>query len=155
MKPPSPDVVKRSVQEAAAILSGMGYHGPLGSIHLLSLDLQRNTITAIFHNMVAWRIGENDKNWVFHAKGGRTADLTCGEEGIQIKTTSDKSVKGNFVSKGDGYFIAVKYTVDHFTVIPKEALMGQLQGSDWERPAGTQWAFLKPEAERRLHRVTF
>src|SRR5258705_673540 len=93
------EIVKNAVQRAADILSGMGYTGPHGSIHLLDLNLQSNTITGILHNMIAWQISKLDSRWEFHPKGGRTADLTSkdGSE-IQIKTTSDDRIKGNYVS---------------------------------------------------------
>jgi hypothetical protein len=41
---------------AAEILTGMGYHGKYGSVHLLRLNIQTNTLTAILHNMIAWQL---------------------------------------------------------------------------------------------------
>jgi len=55
------ETVRKAVLRAADILSGMGYTGPHGSIHLLDLNLQSNTITSILHNMIAWQISKLDK----------------------------------------------------------------------------------------------
>lgn len=152
----NPDTVIKAALRAGEILTGMGYHGKYGSIHLLSLKLQKNTITAILHNMIAWQISEIDKNWTFHSKGGSTPDLTSAEEeGIQIKATSNKKIKGNKVSANEGYYIAVKYDIANggYNIIIREVLMGELFEDDWERREGTQWAILKPEAEKRLQRI--
>jgi len=155
--PLSPDIVIRAAQEAAEIISGMGYTGPYGSIHLLDLDLQQNTVTAIFHNLVAWRISQLDPRWRFHPKGGSTPDLSTEMGiGIQIKATSNAKIKGNRVSRNEGYYIAVKYRRQQpplRAIAVTEILMGELREHDWERREGTQWAFLKPEAERRLRRI--
>ena len=65
-----PEVVKQTCLRAAEMLSGLGYTGSHGSVHLLRLKLQSNTVTAILHNMVAWQISRLDKRWVFKPKGG-------------------------------------------------------------------------------------
>jgi hypothetical protein len=52
-----PEQVKKACLDAADMISGMGYHGSHGSFHLLDLNLQANTVTAILHNMIAWQIG--------------------------------------------------------------------------------------------------
>ena len=105
--PPSPPVdldpecVRKACLDAADMISGMGYYGPHGSFHLLDLQLQANTVTAILHNLVAWRIGQIDPRWTFRPKGGATPDLTnVSGAGIQVKVTSDKKIKGNGVSSG-------------------------------------------------------
>jgi hypothetical protein len=58
-----PAVVRKAVFQATEILEGMGYIGKHGSIHLLDLQLQSNTVTAIPHNMVAWQIAKLDRRW--------------------------------------------------------------------------------------------
>jgi len=155
--PLDPDAVVKAALEAADIMASMGYHGQHGSIHLLDLSLQSNTVTAIFHNLVAWRISQLDPKWRFHPRGGSTPDLSTPDgRGVQIKTTSNAKIKGNFVSPGEGYYIAIKYkrkSPPLRGIEIKEILMGQLHGDDWERRQGTQWAFLKREAEQRLSRV--
>lgn len=139
---------------AAEILTGMGYHGTYGSVHLLRLNIQTNTITAILHNMIAWQIGQLDNRWTFHPKGGPTPDLTDSlGKGIQVKATSNTYIKGNQVSPNEGYYIAVKYTKKAFTIRIEWILIGELHEDDWKRPPGTQWAILKPEAKASLRSI--
>jgi hypothetical protein len=151
------EIVKDAVLRAADILSGMGYTGPRGSIHLLDLNLQSNTITSILHNMVAWQISKLDPRWEFHPKGGRTADLTSADGAeIQIKTTSDEKIKGNYVSAGRGYYVCVKYRRkrgDEIGIEIREVMVGDLTPADWDKKAGTQLAILKREAEQRMRRI--
>jgi len=150
----NPEIVKQAASRAAEILTGMGYHGKYGSVHLLRLNIQTNTLTAILHNMIAWQISQLDDRWTFHAKGGATPDLTDSfGRGIQVKATSNTHIKGNQVSPNEGYYIAVKYTREAYTIRIDWILMGELYEGDWERPAGTQWAILKPEAKARLQRI--
>lgn len=153
-----PKTVKQAVFRAADMLSGMGYTGTHGSFHLLDLNLQKNTITAILHNLIAWQVSQLDPRWTFHPKGGKTPDLTDKKgDRIQVKCTSNARIKGNFVSVGRGYFVAVKYSKveerDVWAVKINEILMGELEEGDWDRKERTQWAFLKPEAEAKLQRV--
>jgi hypothetical protein len=139
---------------AAEILTGMGYHGKYGSVHLLRLNIQTNTLTAILHNMIAWQLSELDDRWTFHAKGGPTPDLTDSlGMGIQVKVTSNTHIKGNQVSPNEGYYIAVKYTKEAYVMKIDWILMGEIYKDDWKRPLGTQWAILKPEAKARLMQV--
>ena len=148
------NVVKDATLRAAEILSGMGYHGKYGSVHLLRLNIQTNTLTAILHNMIAWQISKLDNSWTFHMRGGPTPDLTDSlGAGIQVKVTSNKYIKGNQVSPNEGYYIAVKYTREAYMIKVSWILMGELYRDDWERPPGTQWAILKPEAKARLVQV--
>jgi hypothetical protein len=110
-----PEIVKRACFRAAEILSGMGYTGRYGSIHLLRLNLQTNTITAILHQMVAWQISQLDPTWTFHAPGGRTPDLTDSKgRGIQVKATSNERIKGNRVSPNEGYLHNSKLQKEKF-----------------------------------------
>lgn len=148
------DTVIEASLRAAEILTGMGYHGKYGSVHLLRLNVQTNTITAILHNMIAWQISELDKRWTFHERGGGTPDLT-GPSGaaIQVKVTSNTHIKGNQVSPNEGFFVAVKYTRKDYTVNIEWILMGEIYKSDWNRPPGTQWAILKAAARQRLVQV--
>jgi len=149
-----PKIVIDAALAAAEMLTGMGYNGKYGSVHLLELEIQTNTLTAILHNMVAWQIAERDKRWTFHAKGGPTPDLTDSRgKGIEIKVTSDKYIKGNQVSLNTGYYVAVKYTREAFIVKINWILMGELKGDDWEKRPGTQWAILKREAKKRLESI--
>jgi hypothetical protein len=149
-----PSIVREAALRAAEILSGMGYHGKHGSVHLLRLNLQTNTLTAILHNMIAWQLSELDNRWTFHVKGGATPDLTDSSGiGIQVKVTSNKHVKGNRVSANEGFYIAVKYSREAFAVKIEWILMGELYKNDWDRPPGTQWAILRPEARDRLQRI--
>lgn len=149
-----PETVKEACLTAAEILAGMGYTGRHGSIHLLRLNLQSNTVTAILHNMIAWQISQLDPRWEFKPKGGATADLVAVEgQKIQIKATSNMHIKGNKVSPNEGYYIAVKYSRQNYHIKIEEILMGELKRDDWKRPEGTQWAILKGEAEARLCRV--
>lgn len=69
--------------------------------------------------------------------------------------TSNKKIKGNKVSANEGYYVAVKYAITEgeYNIIIREVLMGELFKEDWERREGTQWAILKPEAEKRLRRI--
>jgi len=135
----------------------MGYIGPHGSIHLLSLSIQNNTLTAILHNLLGWQVHQLDSRWTFHEKGGATPDLTSPDHGgIQIKVTSDTKIKGNRVSANEGYFITLKYKRkrgDEIGVEIREIRMGRLSHEDWDRPAGTQWAILTPRGERKLRVV--
>ncbi len=151
------EVVKKAAFRAAEVLAGMGYTGKYGSIHLLGLNIQTNTITAILHNLLGWQISQLDRQWVFHEKGGATPDLTSPHnEGIQIKATSDRQVKGNKVSANEGCFITVKYKRkrgEEIGVEIREIRMGRLSSQDWNRPVGTQLAILKPEGERKLRVV--
>jgi len=104
--------------------------------------------------MIAWQISELDGRWTFHAKGGPTPDLTgLSGAGVQVKVTSNKQIKGNQVSPNEGYYIAVKYTKEDFSIRIGWILMGELFKDDWERPPGTQWAILKPQAKDRLRRI--
>jgi hypothetical protein len=139
-------VIINAALRAAEILSGMGYNGRYGSIHLLHLRLQMNTVTAILHNLIAWQISQLDVRWTFFPKGGRTPDLVNATgDGIQIKATSNKHIKGNKVSPNEGYYITVKYEKsEQFQVRVNEILVGELRSDDWDRPPGTQWAILKP-----------
>jgi len=149
-----PKIVIDATLRAAEILSGMGYQGKYGSVHLLSLNIQTNTLTAILHNMIAWQISQLDNKWTFHMKGGPTPDLTDSfGMGIQVKVTSNKHIKGNQVSPNEGFYIAVRYTREAYMVKINWILMGELYKGDWERPWGTQWAILKPEARARLAQV--
>jgi len=149
-----PEIVKEACLRAGEILSGMGYTGRYGSVHLLRLNLQNNTVTAILHNLIGWQISELDKKWSFKPKGGRTPDITNSQaEGWQIKATSNKHIKGNKVSSNEGRYIAVKYSRENFSIRIDEVLMGELKRDDWDRPEGTQWAILKREAEARLRRI--
>ena len=50
-----PQIVKEAALNAAEIIAGMGYTGNHGSIHLLQINLQANTVTAILHNLIAWK----------------------------------------------------------------------------------------------------
>ena len=147
-------IVIDAALRAAEILTGMGYQGKYGSVHLLRLNIQTNTLTAILHNMIAWQISELDKRWTFHEKGGATPDLTDSSGiGIQIKATSNTHIKGNQVSPNEGFFIAVKYMREAYMIKISWILMGELSKNDWRRPPGTQWAILKPEAKQRLMQV--
>jgi len=147
-------IVIDATLRAAEVLTGMGYHGKYGSVHLLRLNIQTNTLTAILHNMIAWQISELDKKWTFHEKGGATPDLTDSSGiGIQIKATSNTHIKGNQVSPNEGFFIAVRYTREAYMIKINWILMGEIYKDDWNRPPGTQWAILKPEARKRLAQV--
>jgi hypothetical protein len=100
-----------------------------------------------------WRI---DPRWTFRPKGGGTPDLTSADGGgIQVKVTSDKKIKGNFVSSGSGYYVAVKYRrkAGSTAVEIAEILVGWLEHDDWDRREGTQWAMLTPKAESRMKRI--
>lgn len=150
------DMVKFAALRAADIIMGMGYNGEYGSMHLLALNIQTNTLTAILHNLIAWQISELDPSWKFHPRGGGTPDLTNEDGGgIQVKVTSDNQVKANKISKNEGYYIIVKYTRDTstYTVTIKWILEGQLYTNDWNRPDKTQMAILKREAVIRLRQV--
>src|SRR5690242_2088801 len=151
-----PDCIRKACLDAADMISGMGYHGPHGSFHLLDLQLQKNTVTAILHNMIAWQIGRIDSRWTFRPKGGATPDQTGDNgAGIQVKVTSDKKIKGNYVSAGDGYYVAVKYHRKPFSTAVEilEILVGWLSRDDWDRREGTQWAMLTKTAEARMQRI--
>lgn len=149
------NVIIKATLNAANILSGMGYTGKHGSIHLLELNLQTNTITAILHNIIAWQISKIDQRWTFKPKGGPTPDLVNElGNGIQIKVTSDKQIKGNKVSPNEGFYIAVKYERrERYEIIIKEILTGILSRDDWYRPEGTQWAILKKNSENKLRKI--
>jgi small nuclear ribonucleoprotein (snRNP)-like protein len=150
----NPEVVRTAAFRAAEILSGMGYTGRYGSIHLMKLNLQANTITAILHQMVAYQISRQDPNWIFHPSGGRTPDLTdVLGHGVQIKATSNTKIKGNMVSSNEGYFVIIKYSKEDYSIKINEILMGEVKGDDWIKRKGTQWAFLKPEAEAKLMKI--
>jgi hypothetical protein len=152
--PLASELVRKATLRAAEILTGMGYHGRYGSVHLLKLNLQTNTVTAILHNMIAWQISELNKEWTFKPKGGPTPDLmNSAGDGVQIKATSNRHIKGNKVSANEGYFVAVKYSRKDFHIKVNEILMGDLKREDWERPEGTQLAILKPEAEAKLRKI--
>lgn len=140
------------------MLSGVGYTGKYGSFHLLDLNLQSNTVTAILHNMVAWEISQLDPAWTFHPKGGATPDLTNAKgKGVQVKVTSDKKIKGNYVSAGTGFYLAVKYQRTPGPTLRAveitEIRMGQLAADDWDRKKGTQWAILKADAEAKMQKL--
>ena len=148
-----PELAKEASFRAAEILSGMGYTGKYGSTHLFDLGLQANSITAILHNMIGYQVAKIDPSWEFKPKGGKTPDLVRGNGGVQIKVSSDARIKGNYVSPGKGYYLAVKYVREDYTIKIREILMGELGEADWDRRQGTQFAFLKKEAEARLQRV--
>jgi len=148
------DAVIGAALAAAEIMAGMGYTGNHGSIHLLQLNTQTNTITAILHNLIAWQISLLDTRWVFHPKGGGTPDLTDGVgRGVQVKVTSDQHIKGNKVSAGEGYFVVVGYARSQFAVTIKWILAGLLSHGDWGRPQGTQLAILSKEAKMRMRQL--
>lgn len=152
-------VVRNACLRAAEMLSGIGYTGRFGAFHLLrDLNLQTNTVTAILHNMVAWQISQLDPRWTFHPKGGGTADLTCAEDGgcVQIKVTSGSRILGNRVSKGEGEYVGVLYgtrTTHSLSIEIVEILVGSLRSEDWDRKEGTQYAFLRPEAQAKMRRI--
>ena len=148
----SADVVRQACLDASDILSGIGYTGPKGSIHLLQLKLQSNTVTSILHNMIGWQLAEHDKRWTFRPKGGGTPDLETSDrsESLQIKVTSDGQVKANRISRNEGKFLIVKYSRIEYRIQIDNVLMGELHDEDWIRPENTQFAILKPEAETRL-----
>lgn len=149
-----PNIVILASQRASTVMIGMGYIGEYGSIHLLDLNVQTNTITAILHNLIAWQISELDRQWVFHPKGGGTPDLTNDKnQSIQVKVTSDNQVKGNQVSTNEGYYIAIKYIRSDHNVTIKWIIMGQIYADDWSKPKGTQMSILKKEARIRLEQV--
>jgi len=75
-------------------------------------------------------------------------------EGIQIKATSNKYIKGNKISPNEGYYIAVKYErKEPYEIVIREILAGRLSSYDWSRPEGTQSAFLKKEAAKKLMKI--
>lgn len=148
------DAILKASLAAAEIISGMGYTGTHGSIHLLKLNTQTNTITAILHNLIAWQISVLDTRWLFHPKGGGTPDLTNDAgQGIQVKVTSDQHIKGNRVSSGEGFYVTIGYTRDLYTVVIKWVLSGNLRPDDWNKPAGTQLAILSKEAKMRMKQL--
>lgn len=108
--------------------------------------------------MVAWQISQLDPRWRFHPKGGGTADLTCAEDGtcIQIKITSGTKILGNRVSKGEGEYVGVLYrtrTTKNLSIEIAEIPVGSLTSDDWDRKEGTQYAFLKREAQAKMRRI--
>jgi len=149
-----PDIVRMAAERAAEILSGMGYQGRYGSVHLLRLNLQSNTVTAILHNLIGWQISEIDNQWTFKPKGGATSDLiSSGGNEVQVKVTSNRYVKASKISPNEGYFIIVKYSRQNFHIRLDEILMGELKSDDWEGPERTQFAILKDAGEAKLQRV--
>lgn len=151
----SDTTIKKAVFNAVDIMEGLGYTGKHGSIHLMRLGLQTNAITSIFHNLVAWQISKLDHTWKFHSKGGNTADLSDSITGdtIQIKTTSDNKIKGNRITKHNGYYICVKYRVEDYEIFIREILAGDLLDTDWTKSATTQFAFLTKQGESKLKRI--
>lgn len=148
------DVVKNAVFRAAEILSSMGYHGNYGSVHLLRLNIQTNTLTAILHNLITWQISELDKRWSFYPKGGATPDLT-NQDGIslQVKVTSDKYIKGNQITTNEGNYLAIRYLREEFTIKIIWILLGELHSDDWTKPPRTQLAILKSIALAKLKMI--
>lgn len=148
------DAIVRASLAASEIISGMGYTGTHGSIHLLKLNTQTNTITAILHNLIAWQISTLDSRWTFHPKGGGTPDLTNDAgQGVQVKVTSDQHIKGNKVSSGNGFYVVICYARSSFSVTIKWVLSGVLCSDDWNRPTGTQLAILSKEAKMRMKQL--
>ncbi len=150
----STEIIKKAVFISADILSNMGYHGEYGSIHLLKLNIQTNTLTAILHNLIAWKISELDNRWVFHPKGGGTPDLTnINGLSLQVKVSSDKYIKGNQVSVNQGDYLITKYERTEYTVRIILIMIGELKDEDWNKPKGTQLAILKNAALANLRMI--
>lgn len=154
-------LVRNSVFNAASVMQSIGYSGSLGSIHLMDLKLQTNTISAILHNLIGWQISKLSKEkWKFHPKGGNTADLTLSSRNgsvmmIQLKVTSDDRIKGNRITKNmqDWYWVIAKYQKEGYTIYVREILMGQLGADAWTSNDKTQFSFVTKEAESRLVKV--
>ena len=153
-----PEIIRKAVFYARDVMQGMGYNGNHGSIHLMDLKLQTNTITSILHNLIGYQISRLSTVWTFHPRGGNTADLTDDRTGIgyskiQIKVTSDDKIKGNRISFNEGYFICVKYYREQYNVLIKQILAGEIMNDGWTRNEKTQLAILKPEAEKKLRKI--
>lgn len=137
-------------------MQSIGYSGVLGSIHLMDLKLQTNTISAILHNLIGWQISKLSKErWKFHPKGGNTADLTCKDEKMQIKVSSDDAIKGNRITKNiqEWFWIIAKYHREGYTIYVRQILMGYLDSSAWITNDRTQFSFVSKEAESKLVNV--
>jgi hypothetical protein len=50
-------------------------------------------------------------------------------------------------------YITVSYRRKNFSIEIDKIKMGELKQEDWERREGTQWAFLKPQAEAKLQTI--
>ncbi|GEM_PF-1968170 len=126
-------------------------------IPLLGLGLQSNTICAIIHNLVAKRISELNPKWTFRPHGGAGGDLGGPRNiEVEIKTTTDKRIKGNRVTFKPGYSICVFLTKpsQNTPLEIKEVRCGFLQRRDWTSGGQkTQFSFVKGSALSRLRKV--
>jgi len=140
----------------AAIEVFNGIRSKDGTISLVNLKLQTNTLAGILHNLIGREIGRRSDYWRFIPSGAAGGDLE-GKKGepLELKTSSDLQVKGNQVSHNNRY-----YLVSHFVVYPKQNRIavvwirgGRLDAKDWRRPKGTQWAFVTREGEAKLKTI--
>jgi hypothetical protein len=153
-------VIVVAAMEAAEILSGFSYSGlPCGEIRLIrdatrrnvKGKLQTNTVSAMLHNLIAWRINKNDPSWEFLPKGGATPDLKRGGDEVQVKVTSTKTPMGNKVSKGAGQFILVLYRLEEGDVRIRRIHVGDLLADDWKAGGGnTQFVTLTRDALKKM-----
>ena len=128
---------------AAEILTGMGYQGKYGSVHLLRLNIQTNTLTAKLHNMIAWQISELDKRWALHQVDGLNAYLTNDDgSAIQFRVICGKRKEINRIKPLPGLYSVITYsksTTDSLTSIKIEKIeMVEVTADDWliqEKPA--------------------
>jgi hypothetical protein len=150
-----PHLEARDVQAAvrAAVETFNGFRCKEGTMSLLDLSLQKNTVAGILHNLIGKELAKRAPYWTFKESGAVGADL-IGEkdEPLDLKTSSGLDVKGNQVSRDIRYYLVVHFVLrperDELVVVWVRA--GQLEPGDWRRPKGTQWAFLTETGAGKL-----
>ncbi|HRY29398.1 MAG TPA: hypothetical protein P5079_05090 [Elusimicrobiota bacterium] len=124
-------------------------------IPLLDLKLQSNTICAVVHNLLARGISELNNAWQLREKGSAGGDLGGPENiEVEIKTTTDRRIKGNRIKLKTGYFICLflsKPAPEGLTL--REVRCGYVQRQDWHVMPKTQFAYIKPEVIQMMDRV--
>jgi hypothetical protein len=150
-----PNLAAKEAKEAvkAAVELFNGFRSKNGTMSLLDLSLQKNTIAGILHNLIGKEVAKRATYWTFKESGATGGDL-IGEKGesLDLKTSSGLDVKGNQVSRDFRYYLVIHFVLrpekDELAVLWVRA--GQLGPGDWRRPKGTQWAFLTEAGATKL-----
>jgi len=150
-----PNLAVKEAKDAvkAAVETFNGFRSKDGTMSLLDLSLQKNTVAGILHNLIGKELAKRAPYWTFKESGATGGDL-IGQKGesLDLKTSSGLDVKGNQVSRDFRYYLVVHFLLrpekDELVVVWVRA--GQLGPGDWRRPKGTQWAFLTEAGATKL-----
>ncbi|HOW28850.1 MAG TPA: hypothetical protein PK876_10180 [Elusimicrobiota bacterium] len=139
--------IVQAAREAVRVINESSVDYLSRRIPFLSLKLQSNTICAILHNLVARGISELEPGWQLRESGAAGGDLGGPENiEVEIKTSTDKKIKGNRIKLKTGYFIClfVSKPKHDEPLALREVRCGYIQRRDWTVQPKTQFAFINP-----------